>query len=1090
MAVAAKPGRKSKLSGAGTHLVKAIASALPGVLVSDPATLAGLASNSIASFVEAASSFGEKRDGDLSATAWDILRTAYACGLLRFMARVELERRPKGAELEELLRHLLTRAEILVEQQPQLLSLDHLLSPLKVSIFRRAAHGLPSDLRHFQPAEPPGKIRRLFEVCLFEGLRDVRSKEPKAFQLLEASLAGPLSASLERREAAARHQEYLIRLFSQQPVFGQEETGITLSELYVRQRCLWVDKQAKPSTALTPKALDAPEVEFSNRENRARARELLHVGDLHKKATEWLHGIDPFDTVRVIAGGPGSGKSTFAKALAIEVIDSDLYDVLYVPLQDIEPTGSFDTRLANLFRTRTELGFDRTESPLNWMGCRQSDGLPPAKPLLLVCDGLDEIAAPGSQEAQLVTTDFIQVLSTWLGHRNSGGLYVRAIILGRTIAAGAAFTKLAIDHPKLLRVAGLLPVSTSTEWEQAEREKLTRDTDGLAGIDQRTTYWEKWCSAVDQVNAELPQALRDGEDAKKIEELTAEPLLLYLLLWTGFIGARWKEAAENRNVVYHEIFKRIYNREWGESRRVASNRERGGHSGTHNLSLDQFFLLQEALGLASWPTGGRTATVKSFEIMVKFHLGDDQIDEIGLENAFSLRSVALQTYAKASDDDASGFEFVHKTLGEYLIANALVRVVMRAHEKVCERPSESRCRTAAEEVTRIAHAGALTIEIYRFFNDEISLRIATSKNARHLIESSLLPVLNWTVRNGLPVHQVVPQAGDLRFDALDRAERRALDVVWSFAQSVAARAYPFTTFRKSGHTKSWDAGPIKINWPSSTAFTSLFSRLSDRGHVTDTKRLTSFDFLDLSGQGVTELSYGSVYFVDSTPRIWHSISLRGAKAPAAPFYQTILREAKLTGIDLSGALLQKADLQRADLTRANLIDCELSGANLSEALLTDALLTKANLSKACLRSARLVGANLDGVRFGPRPEYAYAERIATRVAADLYRADVSRGSIKNCDFYYTNLDGVKFVGSDLSGSDLTLARFRELDLADAVMIGTRVSEESLPRLKLSAKQLNDLVVCSIAEVEARRNELKRKYAGDTPIKRSRKPRSI
>ena len=740
MAIEMQPGKPAKLPKGGVHLVRAIATATPALFVSDPATLAGLASNTLPALIDAALSL-RKGGGPLSASAWDVTRAAYACGLARFMAKVDLKRRPQGPELEEFIRHLVVRAGMLAEQAPQALALDHLLSPLRIGVLREAARSLPHELKEFGPTVPPGQLRRLFESSLFEGLQDVRNGAPETFQAIEHALTSPLSMSSERRAAAVRHNEYLIRAFAQQPVFGQEETGITLSDLYVRQRCIWNGVATKPQKSRRTKD-DAHSTltssEFSPDKEGAHVPCPVFVADLHETVMNWLGSSDPRDCVRVIAGGPGSGKSTFAKALSVALIDSDTYDLLYVPLQDIEASGSLDTRIAHLFRSRTELGFDRTDSPLNWMGDRQSDGRPPIKPLLLVCDGLDEIAAPGSAEAQTVTTDFIQVLSTWLAHRNSGGLFARALILGRTIAAETAFAKLAIDAPALLRVAGLLPVATSPEWRVAKERGVAHDPSSVAEVDQRVTYWRQWCAATDVAATGLPEALKANHaPAHAIQELTAEPLLLYLLLWTGFIGARWKEAASNRNVVYEEIFRRIYKRDWGSQPYPGRNRDAGGHAGTRHLVEDEFALLQEALGLASWSTGGRTATAQSFEVMLRAHVGEELLEDIGRDTALSLRSVALQTYTRSSDIESGGFEFVHKTLGEYLIARALVRTGRCATSKLRGRVSESRCRAAAQELARIAQGGPLTIEIFRFFDDEIS-SFAIKQLRETLLRQSLL----------------------------------------------------------------------------------------------------------------------------------------------------------------------------------------------------------------------------------------------------------------------------------------------------------------------------------------------------------------
>jgi hypothetical protein len=76
-----------------------------------------------------------------------------------------------------------------------------------------------------------------------------------------------------------------------------------------------------------------------------------------------------------------------------------------------------------------------------------------------------------------------------------------------------------------------------------------------------------------------------------------------------------------------------------------------------------------------------------------------------------------------------------------------------------------------------------------------------------------------------------------------------------------------------------------------------------------------------------------------------------------------LRNADLSGADLSGAVLSGADLRGAVLSGADLRDAvlsyaDLSGANLRDAVLSGAVLSGADLSYADLSYADLSGANL------------------------------------------------------------------------------------------------------------------------------------
>ena len=341
-------------------------------------------------------------------------------------------------------------------------------------------------------------------------------------------------------------------------------------------------------------------------------------------------------------------------------------------------------------------------------------------------------------------------------------------------------------------------------------------------------------------------------------------------------------------------------------------------------------------------------------------------------------------------------------------------------------------------------------------------------------------MLSWALRHGLPVHQAVPTGTEATFASLDRAERRALDVLWSFAQSTARQAYSDLATPGAGTPGGWKPGPMKLSWPSPTSFTSLFSRLADRGHVAETKRLAHFDYLDLAGQGVTELSYGSVLFREKDPMVWNRLSLRGAAACGAPFYRAILREASLGASDLSGCILRGADLERADLAFANLTAATLVGADFRRASLHGASLSDAQLWGATFQRANLSRAVLDRAHFHPSDSTESQHEVRP---TNLVGADLSGAQARECDFGRSDLRGANLAGADLSDADISLARVNRIDLREAKMTRTRVAEAQLPGMKLSEGQLREVVVCNAEAVEARRADLLSKM-DDPPARRA------
>jgi len=91
-------------------------------------------------------------------------------------------------------------------------------------------------------------------------------------------------------------------------------------------------------------------------------------------------------------------------------------------------------------------------------------------------------------------------------------------------------------------------------------------------------------------------------------------------------------------------------------------------------------------------------------------------------------------------------------------------------------------------------------------------------------------------------------------------------------------------------------------------------------------------------------------------------TLREADLSGADMSWAKLSGADLSGADLSGAKLSGADLSGADLSGAKLIEADLSGADMSWAKLSGADLSGADLSGAKLSGADLSGADLSGAK--------------------------------------------------------------------------------------------------------------------------------
>lgn len=172
-----------------------------------------------------------------------------------------------------------------------------------------------------------------------------------------------------------------------------------------------------------------------------------------------------------------------------------------------------------------------------------------------------------------------------------------------------------------------------------------------------------------------------------------------------------------------------------------------------------------------------------------------------------------------------------------------------------------------------------------------------------------------------------------------------------------------------------------------------------------------------------------------------------------------LREADLTGANLSEALLVKADFSRANLWEANLsrsylLLANLSGADLRQANVSMAFLNGANLSGADLRKANLSGANLIAAHLSEadlREAYFLEARF---FEADLRNANLSRAFLNGADLNGADLRKANLSGADLSNARLHKAKLSGADLWEATLSGADLSEANLSRANLSAANLS------------------------------------
>lgn len=126
------------------------------------------------------------------------------------------------------------------------------------------------------------------------------------------------------------------------------------------------------------------------------------------------------------------------------------------------------------------------------------------------------------------------------------------------------------------------------------------------------------------------------------------------------------------------------------------------------------------------------------------------MDDFVRDNGPDVSNLAMNFYLKASEREQRGFEFTHKSFGEYLTARALLSVAISVIDLV-----DRRIDHALTEWVSATRSGASTIDILQFLRDEV--RLITDNGADHdallmikRLKKAFVRIAQAAVDDGLP----------------------------------------------------------------------------------------------------------------------------------------------------------------------------------------------------------------------------------------------------------------------------------------------------------------------------------------------------
>jgi uncharacterized protein YjbI with pentapeptide repeats len=732
-----------------------------------------------------------------------------------------------------------------------------------------------------------GAIARRLPSYFVYALNQEWRRNAKSYRPLVEAIDTPFSKAGDREWAWDAYSA-LLRRRADEGIFDEP---FGLAQMYIPSNAYYLEEPKRDSVSEIGKTL------------RRRV-----VVSLQRELEAWLDTPSPQDAIRVISGGPGSGKSSFARIFGAQVTKDPGLKVLYVPLHLIDPSKDLVDEVGRFARDEGVL----LGNPL--------DPESPEPNLLVIFDGLDELASQGKAAAETARS-FVREVEKTAEKRNLNKVRLRVLLSGRELVVQENES----EFRRQRQVLTLLPYFLPPQHTGAPRDgEEYEDPDKLLKVDLRNQWWTKYGELTGLRYQGLPKDLAHRD----FEEITAQPLLNYLIALSYTRGKLDFTKGANLNLVYADLVDAVHERGYEKHRRFGPVR---------HMKPDEFLRVLEEIGLAAWHGDGRSTTVREIEEHCRTS-GLGKLLDVFQDGARAgvtrlLAAFFFRQYGARPSGDPT-FVFTHKSFGEYLTARRIVRAMDRLVRELDRRaanPDEGWDeKEALRHWAQICGPSAMSKYLHTFLLNEVALR---SKEDSAEWQNRLAKLLGYTIRHGLPMEQL--QLGTFK-EALFQSRNAEESLL--VAMNACARV----------------TGAVShVEWPTRTAFGEWFKRLQgQRIGPEPSLAATCLSFLDLS-QVIIHI--GDFYAANL--RASH---LRGTDAQLASFGRADLESADLKNAILAQAAFEGANLNGANLERAHLPDADLQGANLQNAHINAASLQRADLDAANLEGANLELANLNG----------------------------------------------------------------------------------------------------------------------------------
>jgi uncharacterized protein YjbI with pentapeptide repeats len=842
-----------------------------------------------------------------------------------------------------------------------------IVAPIQAAFLRwLTTNNLISNYQEAQSLS--NRLPAYFVSALQEQWKDKRDE----YSLLLDEIDTPFNNAWKRERGWLHYRAWLQKQIDE-PIFWE---AFSLKQIYVPLRGFYEEEEIKATIDTD----DHREPSFKR-----------IVIKLQEQLETWLEAAKSDDAIRLLTGGPGSGKSSFCKVFAAQQARLEK-QVLYIPLHRL----SFSTDLVTAVQTFVQHDGFLPENPLE---PRDQD-----LKLLIIFDGLDELSMQG-KIAQEVAHNFINEVREQVKSFNQNKTRLQVLISGRDVVVQSNKN----NFKKPQQIITILPY-----W--VDKSDNFSDVDNLLKVDQRHQWWQQYGQAKGKNYAQLPPEL----SGKNLQEITAQPLLNYLIALTFERGEVQFSQETNLNNIYDNLLKAVYERGY--------EKNSPGHRAIEGITEKDFVLILMEIALSCWHGNGRTTTV----IEIKEHCENNGLknllknfqDSFKSDSQGSITRLLTAFYFRESGDlrgSEKTFEFTHKSFGEYLTARRIVDRVKQIHKKLQDSENDYDNdydpRQALIAWATLCGPTAIDEYLFSFIVNQMQLQ---SRDEVKQWQKTLGDLIEYLLVKGMPMEGLKNRPNFQEEMRQARNAEEALLAVFNACGRVTEEIFP-------------------IQWPSPEAFGNWLARL--QGQRIDFEPmfvLNCLSFLDLQN---CLLIHRDLYRANLERANLERANLYGAylymaNLERANLYRAYLYMANLERANLYRAYLYRAYLYRAYLERANLERANLYSANLERANLYMANLERANLERANLKRANLYEANLYGAYLaGAYLEGANLER------ANLYGANLEGANLERANLERANLKGANLEGANLERANLEGAFLRGANFKDANVKGTILDTE-------------------------------------------------